>query len=314
MSTAETAPLISKGTAPSTVPKWKQYWKLTRLHLWPAGTILFWWPCVWALTMSAYRLDLPPETLAIQAVAYLIGCTVRHNAACIWNDICDRDFDRQVERTKTRPIASGAISVPAALLFLLVHCIVFFGILSLAGFHALIVGLVGFFTWEAIYPLSKRFTNWPQAFLGFDCAWGFPVAWISLNGVWDWKLVTAVVLGITAWTIHFDTIYALQDKEDDINAGVHSCALLFGSYVRPILSVFAAFFVGTLAYAGYLNHQGVFYYVIAVGGTALHMLWQLATPDLVANGGKIWKVSSNGQLGYLVEAGLLADYIYKLVA
>ena len=98
------------------------------------------------------------------------------------------------------------------------------------------------------------------------------------------------------WTIHFDTVYALQDKEDDVKAGVHSCALLFGSWVRPILSVFATFFVATLAYAGYLNHQGVFYYVIAVGGTGLHILWQLATPDLVANGGKIWKVSRQSRM------------------
>ncbi|KAH9930223.1 UbiA prenyltransferase family-domain-containing protein [Fomitopsis serialis] len=271
------------------------------------STILFFWPCRFGLTAVPLRslgLDnecIPsgssPETIAIQAVAYLVG----------WTSTVKSDL----ERTKTRPIASGVISVPAALLFLLVHCIAFFAILALAGFQAFVVGTIGFFTWEAIYPLSKRFTNWPQAFLGFDCAWGFPVVWISVNGVWDWKLVTAIVLGITAWTIHFDTIYALQDKEDDINAGVHSCALLFGDKVRPILSVFATFFVGTLAYAGYLNHQGAFYYVITVGGTGLHMLWQLLTPDLVANGGKIWK--SNGQLGYLVEAGLLADYIHKVI-
>lgn len=120
MSTAtEAAPLLPKddGPAPAAVPQWKQYYKLTRLHLWPAGSILFFWPCsksssrclhsttvaswlfcsaVWAITMSAYRLDLPPKTIAIQAVAYLLGNTVRHNVACIWNDICDRDFDRQV--------------------------------------------------------------------------------------------------------------------------------------------------------------------------------------------------------------------------
>ena len=112
-----------------------------------------------------------------------------------------------------------------------------------------------------------------------------------------------------SWTIHFDTIYGLQDKEDDLKAGVYSCALLFGSYVRPILSFFAAFFVGTLAYAGYLNHQGVFYYVISVGCTALHVVWQLATPDLVANGGKIWKVSQRGRwVSHQICAPLLMDH------
>ncbi|CCM01329.1 uncharacterized protein FIBRA_03378 [Fibroporia radiculosa] len=285
--------------SPNPSPTWKSYWRLTRIHLWPAGTILFFWPCMWALTMCGYALGLPPRQLAIQAFAYLVGCTIRHNAACIWNDICDREFDRQVERTKSRPIASGSITVPAALLFLAVHCFVLIAVLALAGQEASKVGLFGLLTFEMVYPLSKRFTNWPQAWLGEVrlC--------LGISSRVDFEL------GVVCWTIHFDTIYACQDKEDDVQAGVHSCALLFGNYIRPILALFAAAFVGCLAYAGHLNGQSPLYFVITVLGTALHLIWQLSHADLEKNGGKIWK--SNGGLGYLIWGGMISDYTYKLM-
>lgn len=186
---------------------------------------------------------------------------------------------------------------------------------SLASWHSahdrLKIGLFGLFTFEAIYPLSKRFTHWPQAWLGFDCAWGFPVVWVSNNPNADLRIIAALVLGVVCWTIHFDTVYACQDKEDDVNAGVHSCALLFGDYLRPILSVFAAGFVASLAYVGVLNGQGPLYFAVTVGGAALHMLWQLTRPDMEKEGGKIWR--SNNDLGYVIWGGMLLDYAHKLM-
>ncbi|OSX64505.1 hypothetical protein POSPLADRAFT_1065611 [Postia placenta MAD-698-R-SB12] len=309
MSSEKSQATVAAAVSPT--PAWRGYWKLTRLHLWPAGTILFFWPCIWGITMTAYAQSLPPKIIAVQGAVYLLGCTIRHNAACVWNDICDRDFDRQVERTKIRPIASGAISIPAALGFLAAHLVAFIGILALAGPEALKIGLFGLFTFEAIYPLSKRFTHWPQAWLGFDCAWGFPVVWVSNNPNADLRIIAALVLGVVCWTIHFDTVYACQDKEDDVNAGVHSCALLFGDYLRPILSVFAAGFVASLAYVGVLNGQGPLYFAVTVGGAALHMLWQLTRPDMEKEGGKIWR--SNNDLGYVIWGGMLLDYAHKLM-
>ncbi|PCH36425.1 hypothetical protein WOLCODRAFT_140414 [Wolfiporia cocos MD-104 SS10] len=149
------------------------------------------------------------------------------------------------------------------------------------------IGLLGLLTFETIYPLSKRFTHWPQAWLSFDCAWGLPVAWVAVNDSIDWRLVSALVVGIAYWTIHFDTIYVCPDKKDDIHAGVHSCALLFGDYIRPILSFFASIFVLSLAYAGYENQQGPLYFTVTVAGTAAHMFWQLTRPNLEKEGTKI---------------------------
>ncbi|KAH9931273.1 uncharacterized protein B0H18DRAFT_1083561 [Fomitopsis serialis] len=264
-----------------TIPICKSYQKLTRIHLWPAGTVLWWWPCMWGLTMSAYRLKTPLQQIIIQATVYLLACTIRHNAACIWNDICDRNYDRQVERTKTRPIAAAIISVPSALLFLGAHIVAYVAV---------------------IYPFCKRFTNWPQAVLGLDSAWGTPIAWMTNDATMDWALMTCICLGITCWIIHLDTIYACQDKKDDARIGIGSCALLFGDYIRPILSIFAASFVVLLTYAGTLNGQGLPYFVLGVGGTSIHLAWQLMSPDL-----------SNADIGALVWAGLLADYARKLV-
>ncbi|KAI0943380.1 hypothetical protein AcW1_002552 [Taiwanofungus camphoratus] len=288
------------------------YFRLGRMNVWPAGTILFFWSNMWGTILSAYTHRLQPKQIAIQAVIYLVASTFRHVAACVWNDICDRDFDRQVERTKNRPIASGKVSVPNAILFTLINGFIYILILSFCGDAAVKIGLLGLFTFEAIYPLAKRFSNWPQAYLGVDIAWGLPIAWAVNNESMNWHLVTVLVLGSTCWTIHYDTIYACQDRTDDLQAGVRSCALLFGDYVRPICACFASVFVLSLAYVGMLNGQGPVYFVIVVGGTVLHFIWQFATLDL--NNGpccqKIWK--SNCDLGYLICGGMLADYAYML--
>ncbi|KZT07212.1 UbiA prenyltransferase [Laetiporus sulphureus 93-53] len=295
----------------SVPPLWHSYLKLARMHTWPAGTLLFFLPCTWALTMSAYTSGLPPKHLFIQGLGCLLMCTVRHSAACIWNDICDRDFDRKIERTKTRPIASGIISVSSALLFLAVNCIIYLAMLAQAGREAMNFGIIGLFTFEMIYPISKRFTNWPQAWLGVDCAWGVPIAWAINHETMNWEIVFILMVGITCWAIHFDTVYACQDRQEDAQVGVRSCALLFGNYVRPILALFSTAFIASLAYAAYLNRQGPLYYIIAVLGSALHLVWQFASSDdWEKDGGRIFK--SNGDLGYIVLAGMLCDYAYKV--
>ncbi|KZT68758.1 UbiA prenyltransferase [Daedalea quercina L-15889] len=304
-------PSDNTGIPQSSAGSWVDYWKLTRIHIWPAGTVFWWWPCMWGLAMSAYRLNLSLQQVVIQAIGHLVASTIRHNAACIWNDICDRDFDCLVERTKTRPIASGKISLPSALLFLGVHAAAYIAFMSLFGYNAMIVAIIGFFSLELIYPFCKRFTNWPQAVLGLDSSWGVPIAWMANAAEMDWKLISAMCLGITCWVIHLDTIYACQDKKDDERIGIRSCALLFGDYIRPILSIFAAAFVVLLAYAGTLNGQGLPYSILSVGCTGIHLVWQLTSPDLVTDGGKIWK--SNWIIGVLVWGGVFIDYLRKLL-
>ncbi|CCM06623.1 uncharacterized protein FIBRA_08903 [Fibroporia radiculosa] len=286
-------------------PAWKGYLYLTRLHMWPTGTMVVFWPSVWALSMCAYSLNLPPKEVAVQTLAYLVGSTIRHNAGCIWNDICDMDVDGKVERTKSRPLPSGMISLPAALLFFVAHMAVCMYMLSFMGPLAFKFGLVCLLTFDLIYPLTKRFTNWPQAWLGLGIAWGFPVVWVSYTDSVDLKILVPVVLGIICWTIHFDTVYARQDREEDAKAGAYSCAIYFGDYIRPILTFFTMAFVTSLAYAGYLNGQGPLYFLITVAGTALNLIWQLSNPELETGKQSNKLFQANHKLGYIIWGGML---------
>ncbi|OBZ76354.1 4-hydroxybenzoate polyprenyltransferase, mitochondrial [Grifola frondosa] len=226
---------LEKSAAQDAIPPlWLSYVKLTRVHKFPAGSILVFWPSAWGLALSAYSVGLPARILAIQLIAHLVGSVLRHNAACIWNDMCDCEVDKLVNRTKGRPIARGLVSMTGASILLSIHYVLCVLLLSYAGNFAMKVGLVGLFFIDVMYPLTKRWTNWPQAWLGVAMTWGLPVAWISVNGVMDWPLISTLFLGGICWTIHYDTIYACQDLRDDIKAGVRSTAVLFGSALTTL--------------------------------------------------------------------------------
>ncbi|PCH39563.1 4-hydroxybenzoate polyprenyl transferase [Wolfiporia cocos MD-104 SS10] len=290
-------------------PWWLGYWQLARMHKFPAGSILIFWPCAWGYVLGAHGNRPEPLELAYILAACFIGSTILHCAACTINDICDVDFDRQVERSKNRPLVAGTVSMPAAWAFLLLQTAVFFGILSFANKPAFFCGAFGIFPLHAIYPLMKRITWWPQAWLGLAMNWGLPTAWLiaapqDVRSVPMWTLT----FGTFCWTIVYDTIYACQDRKDDVKAGVKSTAVLFGNFVKPILSLFAAAFVGTLAYAGYVTQQGWIYYAVSVGGCAAHLLWQFVTVDLDVPEQCWRKFQANGDLGYIVLAGMLAEW------
>ncbi|KAG6908994.1 hypothetical protein DXG01_002483 [Tephrocybe rancida] len=293
--------------------KFRLYFELNRLNYFPAGVALLFWPCAWALAMASYRTARPLNDFLSDLALYAFGSTVIHCAACVLNDICDRKLDAQ-ERTKNRPIACGAISVGGAVLCLAIEVLICLAILAYPGDpFKFAVGLVGIFPLHGLYPIMKRFTNWPQAWLGLAMNWGFVVAWVYLVPEDATYLVPASFFaGTIAWTIVYDTIYACQDRLDDIKAGNHSTAVLFGDYVRPILSLFATAFVAAIAYAGVLNHHGPIYYLVTVGGTAVHLLWQLITlkPEVPAD---CWqKFKANGDLGWIVFLGISADYFFKI--
>ncbi|KZT66056.1 4-hydroxybenzoate polyprenyl transferase [Daedalea quercina L-15889] len=301
-------PLLNKQTSSAfSKPRWRLYWELARMHKFPSGSILVFWPCIWGYLLGTRGNPSGVTTLARYFIAFLIGSTLLHSAACTINDICDRDFDRQVERCKNRPIASGAVTVFQATVFLLLQVGIFVLMLTQANRTAFLCGLFGVFPLHAFYPLMKRVTNWPQAWLGLAMNWGLPTAWLmtrpeDINSVPMW----ALTFGTFCWTIFYDTIYACQDRKDDVEAGVKSTALLFGAYVKPILSLFGAVFVGTLAYAGIATGMPQPYFIISVGGCALHMIWQLGTLDVDTPEDCCKKFNSNGDLGYIVAGGMLA--------
>ncbi|KAK4053861.1 Para-hydroxybenzoate--polyprenyltransferase, mitochondrial precursor (PHB:polyprenyltransferase) [Microbotryomycetes sp. JL201] len=219
----------------------------------------------------------------------------------------DRDIDKKVERTKLRPLASGEITPFKALTFLGVQLSVGLAVLTQLNWYSIALGASSL-SLVVLYPLMKRITYWPQFVLGLAFNWGALLGSSAVLGATDWKVALPLYAGSVAWTIVYDTIYAHQDKTDDVHAGVKSTALLFADKTRPILTSFSASFVSMLALAGYLNEQGLAFYLVSVGGAAAHLAWQLRTADLETRA-SCWKVfKSNRDLGAIVFGGLALDY------
>ncbi|KAI5891015.1 UbiA prenyltransferase [Schizophyllum commune H4-8] len=292
----------------------RPYLELIRFEK-PTGTILMFWPFAWGLTMAARAVALPLQEYFPRLLQCLLGAWLIRGSACTVNDIFDRDMDAGVERTRGRPLPSGRISVRAATIYLLVQYALglafFYTTLSGLAFYVALFQLLPMFM---IYPLLKRVSDWPQAWLGFAMNFGFVTAWITTTGTMDAALLAAAMAGFWSWTMLYDTIYACQDKADDVKVGVRSTALLFGAWIRPLLVALGVMFAAMLALAGYLSGQGVPYYAISVGGTAAHLLWQYHTVDLEepASCGENFK--RNGHLGWIIWGGLFVDYATTVVS
>ncbi|KAF8240074.1 UbiA prenyltransferase [Tricholoma matsutake] len=292
----------------------RPYLELIRLEK-PTGTILMFWPFAWGLTMAAFTANLSLRSYLIHLLKWLVGAFILRSSACTINDIFDRDMDACIERTKNRPLASGRLSVFAATVFLLIqYCI---GIL----FFYLTMDDLAVFSSSAstsrfaIYPLLKRITHWPQAWLGFAMNFGVITSWVSIIGsLHNIPLLYAAMAGCWCWTMLYDTIYACQDMNDDVKVGVRSTAILFGSWIRPLLMTCGFTFVAMLAVAGYLNGQSNVYFILTVGGTAAHVVWQFMTVDLEAPHSCWRNFNRNGYLGLIIWGGLLIDYLLKIIA
>ncbi|KAI0267872.1 4-hydroxybenzoate polyprenyl transferase [Gloeopeniophorella convolvens] len=274
-----------------------------------AGSMLIFWPFAWGMTMASCTLSMPVGTYAFNLVYGLIGAALLHSAGCIWNDILDREIDRQVERTKHRPIADRRISVPGALIFLAMHLASLMALLWPVNPLSWKLGIITALPLPGIYPLMKRITYWPQAWLGVAMNMISLVAW---SAVYPKLPLAAGVLfaGCWCWTLYYDTIYACQDKRDDARAGVKSTALLFGQYTKSVLALFAGLLVTFLVTAGMLNGQQAPYFLVTVGGAAAHLTWQLRCLDVDNAKSCHLAFESNGfTLGGIVWAGLFADYL-----
>lgn len=250
------------------------YLQLMRLHQ-PTGIWLLLWPCWWGLALAAHPA-LPP--LRLMAL-FALGAVLMRGAGCIVNDIWDREFDKQVERTKHRPIASGAISVRQALVFLFLLMIPAFAVmfaLPPAAWWLAIASL----PLVMIYPLMKRITWWPQAFLGLTFNWGALMGWAAVRGQIELPALLLYAAGFF-WTLGYDTIYAFQDRSDDIRAGVKSTARILAPYGRWPIFLFFACMLLLLFAAGYHARIGnAFHYGIFILASCL--FWQAGqvTPEL----------------------------------
>src|SRR5690348_7040869 len=208
----------------------RPYMRLARLDR-PIGTWLLLFPCWWGIAFAAERW---PDWRLI--ALFGIGAVVMRGAGCTFNDIVDRDFDAKVERTSVRPIPSGAVSVKAAIAFMLLQLALGAAILFSLNRLSILLGFLVILL-IATYPFMKRITYWPQFFLGLNFNWGALLGWAAVRGDLGWPPFLLYLGGI-AWTLGYDTIYAHQDKEDDALIGVKSSALALGTLTRPFLFVF----------------------------------------------------------------------------
>jgi len=280
--------------------------RLARLER-PIGWWLLLLPGWWSIALAASASGTAPD-LKLLAL-FLIGAVVMRGAGCTYNDLVDRDFDAQVERTRSRPIPSGRVSVRAAQAFLVLQALIGLAVLLQFNWFAIGLGAASLLT-VLVYPFMKRVTYWPQLFLGLAFNWGALLGWAAVLGRLDWAPVVLYLGGIL-WTIAYDTIYAHQDKEDDLLIGVKSTALRFGSSTKPLL---IAFFAGALvlvdaalwlAGAGLLAHIGV-------GAAALHAAWQLVRLDIDDPARCLMLFRSNRDFGLLIFGGIVLDTLIRL--
>ncbi|MGB0798008.1 MAG: 4-hydroxybenzoate octaprenyltransferase [Planktomarina sp.] len=255
----------------------RPYLRLSRADR-PVGTWLLFLPCIWGILLAALS-DGQFHGWDIWLIASCGGgAWLMRGAGCTWNDITDRKFDAQVERTKSRPIPSGQVSVMQALIWMAVQALLAFAILLTYGMPTILIGIasLGF---VAIYPFAKRFTWWPQAFLGLAFNWGALLGWVAHTGNLAWPPVFLYLAGI-AWTLFYDTIYAHQDTEDDALIGVKSTARLFGedspTWLKRFLFCAVALMILAIVTAIPTLTIPLFIAIIATFAFGGHMFWQIS--------------------------------------
>jgi 4-hydroxybenzoate polyprenyltransferase len=281
---------------------WKPYLKLARFDR-PIGAWLLLFPCWWSQALAEHALGRPTPSLWYLALFY-VGAFVMRGAGCTYNDIVDRHYDASVARTAGRPIPSGQVTVRQAQLFLAALCLI--GLAVLLQFNRFTVALgAASLALIAVYPFSKRFTYWPQLMLGLTFKWGALVGWAAVNG-WLGAAPLALYAGSVLWTIGYDTIYAHQDKEDDLMVGLKSTALRFGAATPRWLTAFYAGAITLWGYAGLLAGAGFgFYLGLAIAATQL--AWQVATLDTSDAGNCLARFKSNQLVGWALFLGIVAD-------
>ncbi|MBS0472438.1 MAG: 4-hydroxybenzoate octaprenyltransferase [Proteobacteria bacterium] len=270
----------------------------------PSPVWLLFLPCVYGLVLGAVASERPFWSWhdLYLLVLFAIGSVVMRGAGCTYNDIVDRDIDAQVARTRGRPIPSGAVSVRQAWLFLGAQLAAGLAVLIQLEPFAIAVGAASLVL-VAAYPFMKRITWWPQAWLGLTFNWGALVGFAAQTGRID-AADALLYAGLFFWTLGYDTIYALQDKEDDALIGVKSTARLFGARAKDwVLGFYAAAFALVLA-AGYADHTGwpFTFVMLAAGG---HMLWQAHTLRIDDPDNCLRLFRANRETGLLMAAAFL---------
>jgi len=279
----------------------RPYLRLARMDR-PIGSWLLLMPCWWSVGLTGLAMDRLPSAWHI--VLFFIGAFAMRGAGCTWNDLVDRDLDGKVERTRSRPIPSGQVTAKQAAVFLVAQALV--GLVVLLQFNGftILTGLASLLV-VAIYPFMKRVTYWPQVFLGLAFSWGALMGWPAAFGRLDWAPVI-LYAGAICWVIAYDTIYAHQDREDDMMIGIKSTALLFGADTQRALTLFysaAVVLIGiacVMAGAGWIT-------LVGLAGFAAHLAWQVRRIDIDDPALCLRLFRSNRDAGLILFAAMLID-------
>jgi len=283
----------------------KLFIELTRLKK-PIGYMLLFWPCAWGLTL-AYDFSNDLSNYFFYLILFFLGAVLMRSAGCIVNDILDKEFDKKVSRTKDRPIASGQISAKLGIVYVLVLC--FCALLVLLNFNTITIMLaLGSMPLAFTYPLMKRFTYWPQLFLGITFNYGLLLGWTSINANLD-ILPILFYIGAIFWTLGYDTIYGFQDIKDDEIIGLKSTSIKFKK--KPLIFLLACYVVlfSMTITTGIMENFNILYYAFSLIIGYHLFLYQLKNVDLdnPINCLKIFK--SNNLFGFLVFVQILISKI-----
>jgi 4-hydroxybenzoate polyprenyltransferase len=293
-------------------PAWaRPYLRLARLDR-PIGSWLLLIPCWWSAGLAAIAArpgGLPVEQLITHLALFFVGAFAMRGAGCTWNDIVDRDLDGRVERTRSRPIPSGQVSVAGAAAFLVAQALVGLAVLVQFNRFTIAAGIASLAI-VAVYPFMKRITYWPQIVLGLAFSWGALMGWAAAFGRLDARPLL-LYAGSIAWVIGYDTIYAHQDREDDALIGIKSTALLFGERTKPMLALFYGLAVVLIGLAGALAGAGAIYW-LGLAAFAAHLARQIARLDIADPELCLAVFRSDRDAGLILFAGMLADAFVRV--
>ena len=278
--------------------------ELTRLNK-PIGFMLLFWPCIWSLLLYSLHVgELVPISFFI---LFFIGSIIMRGAGCTWNDFLDKDYDKSVKRTKDRPLASSKIKITTAIFFLIIQ--LFVGLLILIQFNKLTIifgclSLIPVF----IYPLMKRITWWPQVFLGITFNWGALLGWMSVSNNFSSVYPLFLYIACIFWTIGYDTIYAHQDKDDDLLLNLKSSAIKLGENTKYAMLIFYSIFFIIFAVI-LLNLSNSLIIHIAILSLLVHLVSQIIYLD-IDNSERCLKIfKSNNLLGIQISFFLILEVL-----
>ncbi|HTM75631.1 MAG TPA: 4-hydroxybenzoate octaprenyltransferase [Pseudolabrys sp.] len=281
----------------------RPYLRLARLDR-PIGSWLLLMPCWWSVGLAGMHNDRFPNLWHI--VLFFVGAFAMRGAGCTWNDLVDRDLDGRVERTRSRPIPSGQVTVMQATMFMVAQALIGFLVLIQFNRFTVATGIASLLV-VVIYPFMKRITYWPQIFLGLAFSWGALMGWPAAFGRLDWPAIV-LYIGSILWVIGYDTIYAHQDRDDDLLIGIKSTALLFGERTPTMLATFYAGAIVFIAAAGFMAGGGIIF-TIGIVAFSAHLAWQVSRLDIDDPAHCLVLFKSNRDAGLILFAAMLVDAV-----